>query len=376
MTLRDCSLLAAYTHGMSAARKTAPLLAVTVLAATAAWVLMASAKAEPASAPGLPAYHISKTVPLGLPDRWDYVVYDRASHRVYVSHGDRVTVVDGRSGALIGQVEGFAGGTHGIAIVTASGRGYTDDGRAGEAGSFDLATLKVQQRIKAAPDADAVAFDPASGHVFVVNGDPGTLTVIDPKADRAVASVETGGKLEYAVADGKGKLFVNGEEKKEIVRIDTGTNQVDAHWPIPNCESPHGLAIDVANHRLFSSCVNKVLVVVNTESGVTVATVPIGAGTDAAAFDAKRKLVFSSNGRDGTLSVIREQDPNTFAALGEVKTAVTARTMAIDPDSGRIYLVAADIDPNAAAATAGTAAGPPRRPALVAGSTKLLFLDP
>ena len=202
MTLRDCSLLAAYTHGMSTARKIVPLLALTVLTATVA------------CAQGLPAYHISKTVPLGVPDRWDYVVYDRASHRVYVSHGDRVTVVDGRSGALIGQVEGFAGGTHGIAIVTASGRGYTDDGRAGEAGSFDLATLKVQQRIKAAPDADAVTFDPASGHVFVVNGDPGTLTVIDPKADRAVATVETGGKLEYAVADGKGKLFVNGEEKE------------------------------------------------------------------------------------------------------------------------------------------------------------------
>jgi YVTN family beta-propeller protein len=344
--------------------------------ATAVACLVAAVASVAAFAQEVPGYHITKTVPLGLPDRWDYVVYDRASHRVYVSHGDRVTVVDGHSGAVLGQVEGFAGGTHGIAIATASGRGYTDDGRAGEAGSFDLATLKVQQRIKAAQDADAVAFDPKSGHVFVVNGDPGTLTVIDPKTDSAIATVETGGKLEYAVADGHGKLYVNGEEKKEIVRIDTGTNQVDAHWPIPNCESPHGLAIDSANHRLFSSCVNKVLVVVNTESGATVATVPIGAGTDAAAFDPKRKLVFSSNGRDGTLSVIREQDPNTFLPLAEVKTAITARTMAIDPDSGRIYLVAADIDANAAAPAAGAPPGPPRRPALVAGSTKLLFLDP
>ncbi len=362
---------------MTAARKIPPpLFIVRVLAATVACFLMAVATPVPASAQGTPAYHITKTVPLGLPDRWDYVVYDRASHRVYVSHGDRVTVVDGHSGAVLGQVEGFAGGTHGIAIATASGRGYTDDGRAGEAGSFDLATLKVQQRIKAAPDADAVAFDSKSGHVFVVNGDPGTLTVIDPKTDSAIATVETGGKLEYAVADGKGKLYVNGEEKKEIVRIDTATNQVDAHWPIPNCESPHGLAIDPANHRLFSSCVNKILVVVNTDSGATVASLPIGAGTDAAAFDPKRKLVFSSNGRDGTLSVIREQDPNTFVPLGEVKTAISARTMALDPESGRIYLVAADIDANAAAPAAGVPPGPPRRPALVAGSTKLLFLDP
>jgi len=323
-----------------------------------------------------PSYHVTKTVPLGQPDRWDYVVFDPGSHRVYVSHGDQVAVVDGHTGEVLGKVEGAPGGTHGIAIVTASGRGYTDDGRAGEALSFDLKSLKVEQHLKADMDADAVAFDPASGHVFVVNGDPGTLTVIDPKADRAIATVAAGGKLEYAVADGRGKLYVNGEEKKEIVRVDTRTNQADAHWSIANCESPHGLAIDTSSHRLFSSCVNKVLVVVNSDTGATVATLPIGAGTDAAAFDPKRKLVFSSNGRDGTLSVIKEQDPNTFLSLGEVKTAVTARTMAVDPQSGRIFLVAADIDTAAAAAPANSPSGRPRRPPLVAGSTKLLFLDP
>jgi DNA-binding beta-propeller fold protein YncE len=349
--------------------------AARLLGAAAVLALGTSAVVPNALAQDAPGYHVTRTVPLGLPDRWDYVVFDPGSHRVYVSHGDRVTVVDGTSGAIIGQVEGFPGGTHGIAVVAASGRGYTDDGRAGEAGSFDLATLKVQQRIKAAEDADAIAYDAASGHVFVVNGDPGTLTVIDPKADRAIATVETGGKLEYAVADGTGKLYVNGEAKKEIVRVDTRTNQVDAHWPIPNCESPHGLAVDAANHRLFSSCVNKVLVVVNTDTGAVVATLPIGAGTDAAAFDPKRKLVFSSNGRDGTLTVIQEKDANTFVPLAEIKTAITARTMAVDPASGRIYLVAADVD--ASAPAPGSAPGGfPRRPALVAGSTKLLFLDP
>jgi YVTN family beta-propeller protein len=343
--------------------------------AIVAFTLVAGATPLAASAQGVPGYHLTRTIPLGLPDRWDYVSYDPAAQRVYVSHGDRLTVVDGRSGEVIGQVEGFPGGTHGIAIATASGRGYTDDGRAGEAASFDLRTLKVQQHLHAAPDADAMVFDPASGHVFVVNGDPGTLTVIDPKADRAIATIMAGGKLEYAAADGKGKLYVNGEEKKQIVRIDTRTNQVDARWAIANCDSPHGLAVDPASHRLFSSCVNKVLVVVDTDSGATVATVPIGAGSDAAAFDSKRKRVFSSNGRDGTLSVIQEKDPNTFVPLPTVKTVITARTMAVDSDSGRIYLVAADIDPNAAP-PAGAAAGPPRRPALVAGSAKLLFLDP
>jgi YVTN family beta-propeller protein len=338
-------------------------------------VALLLAAASAASAQSGTTYHLTKSVPLGLPDRWDYLLFDAPTHRVYVSHGDRVTVVDGESGAIIGQIEGLPGGTHGVVIATPA-RGYTDDGRAGEAASFDTASLKVEQRTKAAEDADAIAYDPASKHVFVVNGDPGTLTVIDPKADHAIATVEAGGKLEFAVADGKGKLYVNGEEKKEIVRIDTRTNQVDARWPIPNCESPHGLAIDPASHRLFSSCVNNSLVVVNTETGATVATLPIGAGTDAAAFDPKRKLVFSSNGRDGTLSVIREQDANTFVPLGEVKTAVTARTMALDPATGRIYLVAADIDTAALAAASGNPPGRPRRPPFVAGSTKLLFFDP
>jgi YVTN family beta-propeller protein len=322
-----------------------------------------------------PPYHVTKAVALGQPDRWDYVVFDAPSHRVYVAHGDQVTVVDGHSGEVLGKVEGAPGGTHGVAIVAAVGRGYTDDGRAGEALSFDLKTFQVQQRIKAAEDADAVAFDPSSGHVFVVNGDPGTLTVIDPKADRSIATIETGGKLEYAVADGHGKLYVNGAQKKEIVRIDTHTDKVDARWPIPNCESPHGLAVDPTTHRLFSSCVNSLLVVVNSDTGATVASLPIGAGTDAAAFDPQRKLVFSSNGRDGTLSVIKEQDANTFISLGEVKTALTARTMALDPQTGRIYLVAADIDQAALQASGGSSAIP-RRPPLVASSTKLLFLDP
>jgi YVTN family beta-propeller protein len=344
-----------------------------------------------AQAQSTPAYTVTKTVPLGTPDRWDYVVFDSSTQRVYVAHGDRVTVVDGRDGTIRGQIEGFPGGTHGIAISAATHRGYTDDGHAGEAGSFDLQTLKPEKRIKAGADADAVVYDPATGHVFVVNGDPGTLTVIDPKTDSAVATLNLGGKLEYAVAGGDGKLYVNGEENKEIVRVNTKTNQVDARWPIPNCTKPHGLAIDTSSRRLFSSCANSVLVVVNTDTGATVATLPIGLGTDAAAFDPKRKLVFSSNGQDGTLSVIQEKDAQTYVSLGSIKTAPTARTMGLDPDTGRIYLVAADIEAaptaDSAAAHATPSAGSPTQVAhpaapqthrmpIVSGSLKLLFLDP
>jgi YVTN family beta-propeller protein len=340
------------------------VLAAVVISAAA----LVLAIPTPVLAQSAPSYRVTKTVSLGAPDRWDYVVFDPSSQRVFIAHGDRVTVVDGHDGTLLGQVEGFPGGTHGIAISTATGKGYTDDGRTGVAGSFNLKTLKTGKTIRAAEDADGMVFDAATGHVFVVNGDSATLTVIDPQSDTAIATIDGGGKLEYAVADGDGKLYVNGAEKKEIVRIDTKTNQVDAHWSMPNCTSPHGLAMDATTHRLFSSCVNNVLVVVDTDSGATVATLPIGSGSDAAAFDPKRKLVFSSNGRDGTLSVIQEKDANTFVSLGDIKTAVTARTMAVDPATGRIYLAAGDIDPQAVA--------PNGRPRTVPGSLKLLFLDP
>jgi YVTN family beta-propeller protein len=328
-----------------------------------------------ALAQGKPAYHLVKTVPLAAPDRWDYLLFDPASQRVYAAHGDRVTVIDGHDGAIVGQVEAFPGGTHGIAIVTSAGRGYTDDGEAGEAASFDLRTLKPLVRIKSGPGADAIAFDPSTGHVYVINGRPGTVTVIDPQADRAIAQINVGGELEYAAADGHGKLFVNGEEKREIIRIDTRTNRVDARWPIPQCASPHGLAVDAAHDRLFSSCVNAILLVLDSNDGTTLATLPIGLGSDAVAFDPKRQLIFSSNGRDANLSVIREKDPRTFVSLESVPTAATARTMTLDPESGRLYLLAADID-EAAEKAASAAGQPARRPPLQPGSLKLLMLDP
>jgi YVTN family beta-propeller protein len=246
-----------------------------------------------------PTYHVTKTVPLGAPDRWDYLVYDGDSGRLYVAHGDRISVIDGHAGTVIGAVQGMPGGSHGIGMVTALGKAYTDDGEAGEAVAFDLKTLKTGARIKAAPDADGIAFDPSSGHIFVVDGDSKVLTVIDPKTDKAIATINGGGGLEYAVSGNNGKVYVNGAENKEIVRVDAASNKVDAHWPIPGCTSPHGLAIDIAAHRLFVTCVNSVMTIVNTDSGAVVTSLPIGAGSDGAAFDPKRKLAFSSN-NDGT----------------------------------------------------------------------------
>jgi DNA-binding beta-propeller fold protein YncE len=312
-----------------------------------------------------PTYRITRSISLGSPDSWDYVAYDESSHHVFVSHFDRVTVVDEPSGTVIGQVTSFPGGTHGIAISAAQHRGYTDDSAAGIAASFDLSTFMVQKRLQAKDDADGMAFD--------------------PKTDAVIANVSVGSKLEFAVAGRNGKLYVNDAGKNEIVRIDTKTNQIDAHWPMAGCERPHGLAIDSETHRLFSTCPNQVMEVVNAENGAIVATLPIGKGTDAAAFDPKRKRAFSSNGQDGTLTVVQELGPNSFIVIDTVSTAVSGRTMAIDPDSGRIFIAAAQVvdespAPSSAAlpAASGNAPGasPRRRLPIVPGSLKLLILDP
>lgn len=335
------------------------------MAALAALALPCLAPAQTA-----PEYTVVKKVPLGAPDRWDYVVFDSASGRVFVAHGDEVAVVDGTSGDIVGHVKSFPGGTHGIAMVTASNRGYTDDGEAGKAASFNLKTFAVEKHIQAAEDADAITFDPVSNHVFIINGDTGSITVIDPKTDAAVATINVGGKLEYAVPGENGKLFVNGAAKREVISIDTATNRIVAHWPVPDCESPHGLAINGASHRLFVSCLNEKLNVVDARNGQVVATVPIGKGSDAVVFDPQRKLIFSSNGKDGTISVIAEKDPKTYVALQPIRTTLSARTMGINQATGRLFLAAADIASNAQ---------PDRKSGRIPtqpGSLKLLFLDP
>lgn len=351
------------------------LLAAVAALGLACAALMPRARAAQSAAV---QYRVTKAVPLGPPDRWDYVVYDPPSHRVYVSHGDRITVVDGRTGKIIGQVLGMPGGTHGIAISHATGLGYTDDGRAGEAVAFSLRTLKVVKRLKAQSDPDALTIDPTTGHVFVVDGDPGDLTVIDPKQNRVIATVHVPSRLEYAVAGNNGKVYVNGVSTQKIFRIDTATNQVDATWPIPQCQLPHGLAIDTQTHRLFASCENSRLVVVNADTGAVVAVLPIGRGTDSARFDPVHKLVFSSNGQDGTLSVIREVNANKFVPVATVNTMVSGRTMGIDPTTGRVYVVAAKINHKAMAAFIAALHAhkrPPHASPFVHGSLALLFLD-
>jgi DNA-binding beta-propeller fold protein YncE len=338
------------------------------------------AMARPGQAAAAPVrYHLVKSVPLGAPNGWDYVIYSPTTHRVFIAHGNRLTVVDARSGRVVGQVGPIPGGPHGTAFDPAAGVGITDDGGRGQAVIFDPKSLRILSRLKVQRGADAVTFDPVSGHAFVIDGDTGDIAVIDPARRRVLTFIHIGGDLEYAVPGDNGELYVNGVTHHEIFRINTATNRVDATWPMPQCRSPHGLAIDTRTHRLFASCENQRLVVVNSENGAVVATVPIGRGTDADRFDPKSDLIFSSNGFDGTLSIIREVDANRFVPVATVKTALSARTMEIDPATGRVYLVAAHTTRKAMAAFMAQWRKTHHRPRVspfTPGSLKLLMFDP
>ena len=316
------------------------------------------------SALAAPAYKPAGAVPLGAPERWDYAVVDPATGRVYVAHGDKEAVIDGRAGKLIGNVEGIAGGTHGAAI--SAGKGFADDGRNGQVVVFDPKTLKVTKQIKVEEDADGIAFYRPNGRVFIVEGDPAKVTAIDPKTDKVLATIAVGEKLEYGVG-ADGALFVVGEEKGDLVKIDPQANKVLAHWPAADCMSPHGLAVDARGHRAFLGCSNAKMIVLDTRTGKVVADLPIGRGNDAMAYDPTRRRVFSSNGRDGTITVYQQVTPDKYVALEDIKTAVSGRTMDVDPVTGRLFVPVADIDP---------ASPPGQRPKMVAGSTRVLMFDP
>lgn len=303
-----------------------------------------SIAAQPAFA--APAYTLAASIPLGAPDRWDYAVADPSGGRVYVAHGDRVAVVDAHKLTLVGEVQGIPGGTHGTAISTPTGQGFTDDGRNGQAIAFDLKSLAVTRRIPAAEDADSMTIDPVSGHVFVIEGDPGTITVVDPRSDTAVATIAVGEKMEYAATDGRGSLYVAGVAKRDLLRIDGRSNTVTARWPTPDCAAPHGLAIDAARRRVFVGCENQKLMVVDADSGRVVAELPIGRGNDAVAYDPVRRRVFASNGRDGTVSVFQQASADTYAPLDPILTQVSGRTMTVDPKTGDVFVPAAQLDPN------------------------------
>lgn len=320
-----------------------------------------------AAAADRPSYVLTKSIALGAPDRWDYVVFDPQTSRVYVAHSDRLAVIDARTERLVGEVQGISGGTHGSAVSLSTGQGFTDDGRNGKAVAFDLHTLKITREIAADVDADALALDPVTGRLFVVEGDPEALTVVDTKTDAPVATIKAGEKLEFAVADGLGSIYVAGEGAGDIFKLDARSAKIVARWPTTGCTSPHGIAVDTRAKRAFMGCSNSVLIVVDTASGRTVATLPIGKGSDAIAFDPVRRRIFSSNGRDGNITVYQQVSPDRYVAMQPVSTMVSARTMTVDPATGRLFVAGAEVDP------AHVQNG---RPAIKPGSLRLMVFKP
>lgn len=315
------------------------------------------------------SYKLVKTIPIPGEGFWDYLYADTPNRRLYVSHGTEVDVLNLDTHELTGKIPD-TNGVHGIAVADNLNRGFISDGRDNQVTIFDLRTLASIKTVKTGTNPDGILFDPYSNRVFTFNGRSNDMTAISAENGSVVGTVPLGGKPEFPATDGKGNAFVNIEDKSELVRFDPKTLEIKNRWPLSPCDSPSGLAIDVVGKRLFSVCENKIMAVVDADSGKVITTLPTGAGTDAAAFDPEKKLAFASNGRDATLTVIQQESSDKYSVVQNVKTRMGARTMAIDLKTHTIYLSDADFGET----PAPTADVPHPRPKMVPGSFKLLVV--
>jgi len=311
------------------------------------------------------SYRITHSFMLGGDGSWDYIVTDPPNHRLFIARQTRVMVVDEDSGKLLGEVTGIQG-AHGTAIAQAAGRGFATSGSDQSVLMFDLKTFKVLGRIPAAEDADAILFDSASNRVFTLNGDAHSSTVIDPAAGKLTTNIPLGGKPEYGVSAGEGKVYANLTDTSEVVEIDAKSATVARRWPTAPCKQPVAMAIDTAHHRLFSGCRSGVMAVSDYQAGKVVATVPIGAGVDGAGFDAASGSAFASNA-DGTLTVVHQDSPNQYHVTESVQTPQGSRNMGLDPTNHRLFVASAKFGPVPAG---GRGRGP-----VLPGSFALLVIE-
>jgi YVTN family beta-propeller protein len=313
-------------------------------------------------------YKILKTIPVGGTGSWDYLSLDTETHRLYDSQSDHVSVVDTETEKVVGEIPNTRG-VHGIAIAADLGKGFTSNGRANTVTVFDLKTLAASGEVKTGDKPDAILYDPSTHRVFAFNGHSSDVTVIDAGSTKVLATLPLGGAPEFAVADGAGRVFVNLEDKNEVVALDSKNLKVLKRWPLSGGDGPTGLAWDPQKKRLFSGCANEKLLVSDAEAGTILASLPIGWGVDAAAFDPERRLAFSSNGQ-GTVTVVSESESG-YTVAQTVATAVGSKTMVLDPKSHRIYLGAAKYGP----APAATADHPHPHGEMVPGSFGILVLE-
>lgn len=321
-----------------------------------------------AQSAGASGYHLIKKVKLGGSGGWDYLEVDPATHRVFISRATHVIVFDPAQEKIVGDIPDTQG-VHGIALADEFNLGYTTNGRTSNSTKFDLTTLKVLGQVPADKDADGVIYDPFSKRVFTFNGDANTSTAIDAATGTVAGKIALGGGPEFAASDGKGKIFVNLEDKSALVKFDAKTLKVENTWPLAPCESPSGLAIDAANEILVVGCHNKLMTFVDGNSGKVIGTVPIGQGVDANRFDPATGYAFASCG-DGTITIAHEDSPTKFSLVETLTTQKGARTMAIDYATHTIYTVTAEFGPAPAAPTPDN---PRARPAILPDTFTVLI---
>ena len=308
-------------------------------------VALAFAPGHDAHAAGKAPIRVIDRLALGGPGGWDYLAVDAPHRHLFISRSDRVVVLDLASRKITGTIPG-TDGVHGIAIAPDLHEGFTSNGHSASVTVFDLTTLKTLGTITGTgKNPDAILYDSASHHVLTMNGRSASASVIDPASRKVIATIALPGKPEFAQADGAGHIYVNIEDKSELVEIDSLHDTVLHTWSLAPCTSPSGLALDNVHHRLFSVCDNQTMAVTDATSGRVIATVPIGEGPDAVAFDNTTDTIYSSNGESGTITVVHENDPDHYAVTATVPTQVSARTEALDPVTHRLYLSAAKQSP-------------------------------
>jgi YVTN family beta-propeller protein len=313
-------------------------------------------------------YKKSGSIHVGGAVVWDYLVADSEHGRLYVSHNNEVDVIDLGSKAVIGKID--VKHVHGIAVADDLNRGYITDGGDDSIVVFDLKSNATVQKVPAGQNPDGLVFDSFSKRVFVFNGRSHNVTVIDAASGKVVGTVDLNGKPEFPASDEKGNVYVNIEDKSELLELDAETLKIKQTWSLSPCEGPSGLAIDAAGRRLFSVCSNKKMVIVNADSGKVVAVLEIGEKPDAVSYDPTRKLVFSSNG-EGTLTIVKQNSPDEYAVLATVATEKSARTMALDRKTHKIYLSAAQ----AGATPPPTVSNPHPRPVLTPDSFHIVIVS-
>jgi DNA-binding beta-propeller fold protein YncE len=319
---------------------------------------------------GVPHYKIVDRWQIGGDGGWDLLTIDAERHRLFFGRGTRTVCVDLNTGQVVGEIPDTPG-IHGVALVPEVGSGFTSNGRDSTVTVFDLGSLATVARIHLeAKNPDVIVYEPVSKRVFTFNAGSGNTTAIDAATHAVVGTLDLGGRPEFAVADGRGNLFVNLEDSSAVVGFDASSLKIKSRWALAPGEEPTGLAIDLKRHRLFSACNNDRMIILDSESGRKVAEVPIGKGVDGAGFDPGTRLAFSSNG-EGTLTVIREDSADKYSVVGTVPTQRGARTMALDPKTHRIYLAAAQYGET----PAPTADHPHPRPPMLPGTFVILVMD-